>query len=247
MTSQKASKESGSLTTLKIGSRVRCTDDGVEGRITWANSVSLKVQWDDGEQVTWRRDSLAGRPIEILQPAVEDEPAATNPETANAGRDDSVEAPREEQSPIPHAAEADTAQPEQPTADTATSAVKPATEQPVSPVPQQAQEQPVPASGDAAAPTPVPAKRRPKTCADPKDKKISALDGAARVLAETGQPMNCQELIDAMAQRGYWTSPGGKTPPATLYSAIIREIVVKGANSRFQKADRGKFCRNGVV
>jgi hypothetical protein len=28
--------------------------------------VSVKIQWDDGEQVTWRRDSLAGRPVEIL-------------------------------------------------------------------------------------------------------------------------------------------------------------------------------------
>src|SRR5947209_1052606 len=51
---------------LKIGSRVRCTDDGVEGRITWANAVSVKIGWDDGEQITWRRDSLAGRPLEIL-------------------------------------------------------------------------------------------------------------------------------------------------------------------------------------
>src|SRR5260370_835857 len=54
------------LPALKIGSRVRCTDDQVEGRIVWANAVSVKVQWDDGEQVTWRRDSLAGRPVEIL-------------------------------------------------------------------------------------------------------------------------------------------------------------------------------------
>jgi hypothetical protein len=55
--------------TLKIGSRVRCSDDGVEGRIVWANAVSVKIRWDDGEQVTWRRDSLAGRPIVILADA----------------------------------------------------------------------------------------------------------------------------------------------------------------------------------
>ncbi|HTU17804.1 MAG TPA: HTH domain-containing protein, partial [Gemmataceae bacterium] len=81
----------------------------------------------------------------------------------------------------------------------------------------------------------------------PKEKKISALDAAARVLAESGQPMNCQELIAAMAEKGYWTSPGGRTPQATLYSAIIREIAVKGANSRFRKADRGQFYRNDAV
>ena len=33
---------------LKIGSRVRCIDDGVEGRIVWANAISLKIRWEDG-------------------------------------------------------------------------------------------------------------------------------------------------------------------------------------------------------
>src|SRR5450755_619035 len=66
------------LQTLKIGSRVRCTDDGVEGRIAWANGVSVKITWNDGEQVTWRRDSLADRPIEILDAAdAEDQPLTT--------------------------------------------------------------------------------------------------------------------------------------------------------------------------
>jgi hypothetical protein len=63
------------LQALKIGSRVRCSDDGVEGRLIWANAVSVKIRWDDGEQVTWRRDSLAERPIEILDPAREVEQA----------------------------------------------------------------------------------------------------------------------------------------------------------------------------
>ena len=54
--------------------------------------------------------------------------------------------------------------------------------------------------------------------------------------------MNCQEMIKAMAEKGYWTSPGGKTPQATLYSAILREIATKGSNSRFVKAERGKFA-----
>ena len=59
---------------LKIGSRVRCPDDGVEGRITWANAVSVKIEWSDGEKVTWRRDSLATRPIEILEAEAEKAP-----------------------------------------------------------------------------------------------------------------------------------------------------------------------------
>jgi len=61
------------------------------------------------------------------------------------------------------------------------------------------------------------------------------------VLGDAGQPLNCQEMIEQMAAKGYWTSPGGKTPAATLYSAILRETRTKGDASRFVKAERGKF------
>ena len=81
--------------------------------------------------------------------------------------------------------------------------------------------------------------KKPKAQADPK--KLSALDAAAKVLGEAGQPMNCQEMIQAMAAKGYWTSPGGKTPSATLYSGILRELKTKGKDARFQKTERGKF------
>ena len=54
--------------------------------------------------------------------------------------------------------------------------------------------------------------------------------------------MNCGELIEAMAAKSLWTSPGGKTPAATLYSAILREINVKGKESRFKKTERGRFA-----
>jgi hypothetical protein len=75
------------------------------------------------------------------------------------------------------------------------------------------------------------------------EKKVSALDAAAKVLAEEGRPMSCKELIGVMAIKGYWTSPGGKTPDATLYSAILREIDTKGAEARFVKIGRGQFAR----
>ena len=75
----------------------------------------------------------------------------------------------------------------------------------------------------------------------PQDKKLSALDAAAKVLQESGQPMNCQEMIAAMAARAYWTSPAGKTPASTLYAAITRETKIKGAQARFQKSARGQF------
>jgi HB1, ASXL, restriction endonuclease HTH domain len=78
---------------------------------------------------------------------------------------------------------------------------------------------------------------------EPKVKKIGALDAAARVLEEAGQPMNCVEMIEMMARKGYWSSPNGLTPHATLYAAILREMKVKGAEARFVKAERGKFAR----
>src|SRR6516162_8464359 len=68
-----------------------------------------------------------------------------------------------------------------------------------------------------------------------KEKKLSALDAAAKVLTEKGEAMTCQELIGVMAAKGYWSSPNGKTPEATLSSAIQREIASKGKESRFKK------------
>jgi HB1, ASXL, restriction endonuclease HTH domain len=75
-----------------------------------------------------------------------------------------------------------------------------------------------------------------------KAKKVGALDTAAQVLSGSKEPMDCKDLIEAMAKKGLWTSPGGKTPHATLYSAIIREIEHKGKESRFAKKDRGQFA-----
>jgi hypothetical protein len=44
---------------------------------------------------------------------------------------------------------------------------------------------------------------------------------------------------------GLWTSPEGKTPDRTLYSAICREIAKKGRAARFKKARKGKFGLRG--
>jgi hypothetical protein len=71
---------------------------------------------------------------------------------------------------------------------------------------------------------------------------VSCLDAAARVLVEAGEPLNARQMIEAITAKGYWTSPAGKTPHATLYSAIIREISVKGNDARFRKTERGKFA-----
>ncbi len=74
--------------------------------------------------------------------------------------------------------------------------------------------------------------------------KLSAINAAAKVLGETKKALNCKGLVEVMAAKGYWKSPGGQTPHATLYSAIAREIQKKGKDSRFKKADRGEFALN---
>ncbi len=70
---------------------------------------------------------------------------------------------------------------------------------------------------------------------------------AARLLAESTTPLGTKTLIETMASRGLWTSPGGKTPAATLYAAIVREITTKGKDARFRKADRGLFTANTIT
>ena len=84
-------------------------------------------------------------------------------------------------------------------------------------------------------------KEAPK--AEPKKaRKMGALDAAAIVLADAGKPMRSKDLIAEMAKRGLWTSPDGKTPEATLYAAILREIGAKGTAARFARAGKGEFA-----
>ena len=92
--------------------------------------------------------------------------------------------------------------------------------------------------------TPKPTRgRKPKTDAENAEGKtsLSQLDAAAKVLGEATEPLTTKQMVAAMASQGYWTSPGGKTPHATLYSAILRELQSKGDNGRFVKTDRGHF------
>jgi len=75
---------------------------------------------------------------------------------------------------------------------------------------------------------------------DKDEKKMSGLDAAAKVLTEAGEPLNTKTMVERAIEKGYWTT-NGKTPAATIYAAIIREIAVKGDASRFAKAERGMF------
>jgi hypothetical protein len=100
------------------------------------------------------------------------------------------------------------------------------------------------ASTTAAEPSAIEKPKRgtaKNSAGETKSKRMSGLDAAAKVLEESGQPMTVKEMVEAAEAKGYWKSPGGKTPSATVYSAIIREISSKGDESRFRKAERGKF------
>jgi hypothetical protein len=78
-----------------------------------------------------------------------------------------------------------------------------------------------------------------KTAAEPK--RLSALDAAAKILADSKEPMRSGDLVTQMEKKGLWTSKAGKTPAATIYAGIIREISAKGKDSRFKKHERGVF------
>jgi hypothetical protein len=94
--------------------------------------------------------------------------------------------------------------------------------------------------------TTTPTANSPGESVSPANKR-SALDAAAKVLDETGQAMSCAELIATMAAKGYWSSPKGRTPAGTLYSAILRELQTKGDKARFCKSQRGKFRLNRAL
>ncbi|MFO0826720.1 MAG: HTH domain-containing protein [Phycisphaerales bacterium] len=79
-----------------------------------------------------------------------------------------------------------------------------------------------------------PAKREPKV------KRVSGLDLAAKVLAAAKEPLNSKTIAERVLAAGWSTS--GKTPHATLYAAIIREIEKKGPQARFKKTERGLFA-----
>jgi len=90
--------------------------------------------------------------------------------------------------------------------------------------------------------TATPAKAtKVKAPKEPKVKKISGLDAAAQVLKAKGEPMTCKDIVETMLAKGMWKT-GGKTPAATIYSAMLREIDNKPGESRFAKTGRGLFA-----
>ncbi|MDA8745255.1 winged helix-turn-helix domain-containing protein [Rubripirellula amarantea] len=95
---------------------------------------------------------------------------------------------------------------------------------------------------NASAKKPATKKPASKTPAKKADKKMSQIDAALAVLKKARKPLSCKEVVEAMGKQKLWTSPGGKTPDATLYAAILRDIK-KGADARFKKAAPGRFTK----
>jgi hypothetical protein len=72
------------------------------------------------------------------------------------------------------------------------------------------------------------------------ERKPGILTLAADVLKDAKAPMDCKAIVEKVLAKGLWQT-SGKTPAATLYAAIIREIATKGKDARFRKTDRGLF------
>jgi hypothetical protein len=75
-------------------------------------------------------------------------------------------------------------------------------------------------------------------------KRLGLVEAAIQVMKAAGNPMNCQDVVKAILEKKLWETTG-KTPAATLYSSILRDIQKKGADARFKKVDRGQFALVG--
>jgi hypothetical protein len=69
------------------------------------------------------------------------------------------------------------------------------------------------------------------------------MDAAIKVLSQSRKALTCKEMVETMTKKELWSSPGGKTPNATLHASILRDLK-KGKDSRFKKAAPGRFTLN---
>lgn len=70
------------------------------------------------------------------------------------------------------------------------------------------------------------------------------INAALQVFSSAKEALSCKEMMEMMAAQGLWSSPGGKTPANTLYSAILRLIKRDGKKAAFKKSGRGRFALN---
>jgi len=84
-----------------------------------------------------------------------------------------------------------------------------------------------------------------KTAEAKAERKPGLLTLAAEVLKDAAAPMDCKTIVLEIIHKGLWETQG-KTPAATLYAAIIREIAAKGGQARFRKVAAGRFELNAA-
>ena len=84
----------------------------------------------------------------------------------------------------------------------------------------------------------------PAAAPEVKEKKMGLVSAAIQILKDgANTPMGVKEMVEQVTAKDLWSpARGGKTPAATLYAAIFREIKQKGEASRFIQPDRGKFA-----
>jgi hypothetical protein len=76
--------------------------------------------------------------------------------------------------------------------------------------------------------------RKERTPAGPRK---SLANAAILVLAKAKEPMNAKAIVEAATTNGWYEPSTGKTPHATLYSAMLMDA--RKADARFRKAERG--------
>ena len=97
----------------------------------------------------------------------------------------------------------------------------------------------VPPSVEPRTRKPVPG--RGKTVAEPVPLvSLSLLDAAAVVLRKSKTALSTREIIALVVERKLW-EPTGTTPWGSLSAALNRDIQANGTQSRFKKAQRGKY------
>ena len=71
-------------------------------------------------------------------------------------------------------------------------------------------------------------KPKAKKAKEPKEKKLSAIDAAAQVLAASKMPMNAKEMIEAMTAKALWTSLDQLTAAHSAAKAIDLKKALEG-------------------
>ncbi len=70
---------------------------------------------------------------------------------------------------------------------------------------------------------------------------MNVLQATQSVLQEAGTPLHYREITQRMIDRGLWQTDG-KTPDATVSSAITGDIKKNGTHSLFQRTDEGVYA-----